>query len=345
MYLHIINYLAFLLVILSLMLIIDIIITFKKPSNLKIVIILIPTILIIRGIGFLYFFHFEYNRWLIELPFSLNAALALIFVSYLYYNKHHWFYYGFAILFFLFGLSFQFYYSVKQINSNIPLSEISKELRMVKGIFSITTFVLFLNLFYKILVSFKPNNQYLYGFRKWLISLFVIFLINFSIVFINQIFKTRIEIFVLTSNILIVIILYFRPRFFNIINLKISQNISFEKKNLESITNPLFINIFFTQQYFLNDDANVGQFCDQLGVKPDILKEYINKNYQMSFSDLINKNRIEYFVELIKSEKYQHFTIEALSQLAGFGSRVHLYNNFKKFHGGKPSDLIKIINS
>ena len=80
-------------------------------------------------------------------------------------------------------------------------------------------------------------------------------------------------------------------------------------------------------------------------MNPEILKDYTNTNYQMTFIDLINKNRVEYFVDLIKFGKYNNYTIEALSQLAGFGSRIHLYNNFKKFHGGKPSDLMKIVRS
>lgn len=65
----------------------------------------------------------------------------------------------------------------------------------------------------------------------------------------------------------------------------------------------------------------------------------------MTFIDLINKNRVLHFVDLIKSGKYNNYTIEALSQLSGFGSRVHLHHNFKKFHGGKPSDLMKIIRT
>ena len=46
MYLHAVNYLAFLFIIISLMLIIDIIINFKKPTDLKIILILIPILLL-----------------------------------------------------------------------------------------------------------------------------------------------------------------------------------------------------------------------------------------------------------------------------------------------------------
>jgi YesN/AraC family two-component response regulator len=61
----------------------------------------------------------------------------------------------------------------------------------------------------------------------------------------------------------------------------------------------------------------------------------------MNFSDLINKSRIDYFINLIKSQKYKDYTIDALSEMTGFGTRQTLYRNFKKFHGGKPTDLFR----
>ncbi len=342
---HALNYLSFLLIILSLMLIIDIIINFKKPTNLKIVLLLIPLVLMVRGYGYIYLFHYEYNRWLIEMPLSINAALSLIFVSYLYYNKFHWFYVSFSVLFILIGMGFQIHYSYKHIEPNIPLINVSNELKVIKGIFSIISFFLFLQLFYKIILSFNPNNQYTVNFKKWLMLLFAVFIVNFSMLFIYQIIKVKVEIIIIIINILIVILLFYRPRFFNVINLKIVNNFSFEKKNNESVSEQLFNTVFFAELYFLNNEANIGQFCNKLNINPEILKDYINTNYQMTFIDLINKNRVEYFVNLIKSGKYNNYTIEALSQLAGFGSRIHLYNNFKKFHGGKPSDLMKIVKS
>ena len=345
MYLHALNYLSFSLVILSLMLIIDVITNFKKPRSLKIVLLLIPVFFIIRGFGYLYLFHFEYNRWLIEMPLSINAALSLIFISYLYYNKFHWFYVAFSILFVLIGTCFQIHYYYKQIEPNIPLIEVSNELKYIKGIFSIFAFFLFLQLFYKIILSFKPNNKFTINFKKWLILLFAVFIVNFSMLFLYQILKVKIEVIIVIINIIIVSLLFYRPRFFNILNLKIVNNISFEKKNIKGVSEQLFNTVFFAEQYFLINEANVGQFCNKLNINPEILKDYTNTNYQMTFIDLINKNRVEYFVNLIKSEKYNNYTIEALSKLAGFGSRIHLYNNFKKFHGGTPSDLIKIIKS
>lgn len=340
---HAINYIAFLLIILSFMLFADIAVNFKKPKNLKIVFLLIPTVIAIRSFGYIYLFHFEYNRWLIDLPFSLNAALSIIFVSYLYYNRYHWFYVGFSISFFLIGLAYHIHYSYQRVGPDLSLMQVSSSLKLVKLIFSTIIFILLVQLFYKIIFSFDPKNEFTAKFKKWLYLLFSIFIINFLFLFVSLLLNFIIEIYVLIINIFLITSLYFRPTFLNVINLNIVNNISFEKKSIASVSEQLFSTIFFAEQYFLNNEANVGQFCGKLNINPEILKDYTFKNYQLSFIDLINKNRVEYFVELIKSGKYNNYTIEALSKLAGFGSRIHLYNNFKRFHGGTPSDLMKIL--
>ncbi|MCF8429106.1 MAG: hypothetical protein K9G64_03155 [Bacteroidia bacterium] len=258
------------------MLFVDIIINFKKPTNLKIILLLIPLVLIVRGYGYIHLFHYEYNRWLIEMPLSINASLSLIFVSYLYYNRFHWFYVGFSILFVLIGMGFQIHYTYKHIEPNIPLIAVSNELKYIKGIFSIFAFFLFLQLFYKIILSFKPNNQFTVDFKKWLILLFAVFIINFLLIFIYQILKFKVEVLIIVINILVVSLLFYRPRFFNVINLKIVNNISFEKKYTEGVSDQLFNTIFFGEQYFLNNEANVGQFCDKLNINSEILKDYTN---------------------------------------------------------------------
>jgi AraC-like DNA-binding protein len=62
----------------------------------------------------------------------------------------------------------------------------------------------------------------------------------------------------------------------------------------------------------------------------------------MTFSDLVNKSRVEYFITLAQSQEYDETTIDNLAEISGFGSRQTLYRNFKKFHGGTPSDLLRI---
>ena len=105
----------------------------------------------------------------------------------------------------------------------------------------------------------------------------------------------------------------------------------------------IFINHFFYQKYYLKMDANMEYFAEIVGFKPEVIRKHISTNYQLSFIELTNKNRVLAFLELVKTDKVKNYTIEGLAKECGFSSRFHLYNNFKKFHGGTPGDYIKTI--
>jgi YesN/AraC family two-component response regulator len=68
--------------------------------------------------------------------------------------------------------------------------------------------------------------------------------------------------------------------------------------------------------------------------------EFIKKQTDDSFIELINKNRISYFKELLKTKRHESFTIEALSEMSGFNNRQAMYVAFKKYEGCTPSDYI-----
>jgi AraC-like DNA-binding protein len=70
-----------------------------------------------------------------------------------------------------------------------------------------------------------------------------------------------------------------------------------------------------------------------------LLTKFIYQNFTTTFNDLVNEARVNYFVTLVADGKHPNYTIESLAQLSGFGSRQSLYKQFKKFHGGTPSDL------
>ena len=70
------------------------------------------------------------------------------------------------------------------------------------------------------------------------------------------------------------------------------------------------------------------------------IKIFIKNNSNESFIELLNKNRVIYFQELLKSKKYKHFTIEALSEMSGFGTKRSMYNSFKNYVGITPTEFI-----
>jgi AraC-like DNA-binding protein len=192
--------------------------------------------------------------------------------------------------------------------------------------------------------SLNDKSIYSIKIKKWtgltILILGAGILNNFASIFLTG------QDYVIRSNSLIIhmsicIFLFYRPAFLNRTELSIMLGKSFRKKVEDVIVADNFIFEFYTSSYFVNKDAFLDELAKKLQVGKVELSEYIYETTKISFSDLVNKSRIGYFITLIESNKYNDYTIEALSELSGFGTRQSLYRNFKKFHGGNPSDLIR----
>jgi AraC-like DNA-binding protein len=100
----------------------------------------------------------------------------------------------------------------------------------------------------------------------------------------------------------------------------------------------LFNGIFFNDYYYLEKDASLVQLAEKLGSTEAVVRDHLQEEYGMGINDLVNKFRTAYMVDLLNDPKNKEFTIEYLSQKAGFPSRSTMYRAFSKFHGGNPSD-------
>jgi len=145
---------------------------------------------------------------------------------------------------------------------------------------------------------------------------------------------------------LLLLLVLYRPRFINTQSIKLVLSNNFRRDDSIRLTDVNFYTPFFTNHYFLQEDATLEQFCIQNAISSnEQFQDQILKKYNMTFSNLVNKNRVDYFIELARSPKYNQYSIDALAKEAGFNSRHHLYKPFKKFHGGTPSDFISSINN
>lgn len=154
------------------------------------------------------------------------------------------------------------------------------------------------------------------------------------------------SIMLIAMALLILLIVLYRPRFINTQSIKLVLSNNFRRDDSFRLTDANFYIPFFTNHYYLQEDATLEQFCVQNAITSnERLQDQILKKYNMTFSNLVNKNRVEYFIELIRSPKYNQYSIDALAKEAGFNSRHHLYKPFKKFHGGTPSEFISSINN
>jgi AraC-like DNA-binding protein len=349
------NFLAlfsFSLILLSLIVVIEIIINFKKPFSIKLILVFFILCTGIRSGGVFYAQNFQYNKWLFELPPTIMLGLSLFFFSFIHESKTKGYIVLLVLLIVLVHIGILSYFTfINPVNNGIYLKDlpgIGIYLNSLKIFFGAIIIVINGWLCYNIYSKFQSDNLYYAKLRVW--SLIILTILFF--LYINNFFKNSkpslsyfFEIITLIGHLSLVLTILFRPVFLNRTNLKISLGNLFTSKSINNIVETEFLEIFFNNLYYLSNESSVEDLRKKLNASADELTNYVYIRYGLSVNDLINKNRINYFIDLINTGKFKNYTIDALSQKAGFNSRFHLYKSFKKFHGGTPSDYLKSVYS
>lgn len=91
------------------------------------------------------------------------------------------------------------------------------------------------------------------------------------------------------------------------------------------------------KQPFLRQDLTLRQLGEQLDLNPKYLSQVINERLEQNFMDFINGYRVDKAKEMLQHPAYQHFTVLAIAQEAGFRSKSAFYEAFKKGTGMTPS--------
>lgn len=92
---------------------------------------------------------------------------------------------------------------------------------------------------------------------------------------------------------------------------------------------------------YLIETLRISDVAESLGVSSHQLSHVINKEYQMSFFNLINGFRIEEIKRRLTDEKFSGYTILAIALDTGFNSSASFYRIFKNHTGLTPSQYIK----
>jgi AraC-like DNA-binding protein len=72
----------------------------------------------------------------------------------------------------------------------------------------------------------------------------------------------------------------------------------------------------------------------------------ISENYRKTFLEYLNGYRIREAKMLLKEQneggEYAHYTVQAIGEMVGFGSRSVFYEAFKQIVGVSPSEYKKV---
>ena len=342
--------------ILSILVLFDLIIRFKRPRLLKLFFFIL-----ISSTGAICFtsylgLHTLQNTFIAIVAKSLVAASIINIFSIIYYPLvKRWvvFYSILLVVFTCFSLWYNTYiehYYLQSIQHNVMMgSDAGLPFIFVwlHRILLFGYFILFIFLWYQMIKKYSSENIYFEKIKKWrtlvLVEMIVVFILYIPLPYVSK-GKELGDYSTILLSLYNLLLIFYRPTFLNNSSLKITLGDSFNKEKTTSFKESDFINAFYTDLYFINNDASMEKLAKKLNVSTNDLYKYVYYKYSMTFNDLLNKSRVDYFIELIDSKKFSLYTIEALAREAGFTSRQHLYKPFRKFHGGSPSDYIESIN-
>ena len=193
------------------------------------------------------------------------------------------------------------------------------------------------------------TNLYELKIKRWVLS-YIIFLLMLAItnfLLLISVSKNTFTIYddsIITSFILrfsFILFVLFRPKFLDDDRYSMSFNELLIKN--KGIAFKDFEFIFYSNHYYLLPDANMDDLALKLNVSKNELSIFLRDEIEENFTELLNKNRIEYLKELLNAKKYESFTIEALSEMAGFNNRRSMYNAFNKYVGQTPTEFIQSL--
>ncbi len=347
----VLHYLQVIIITIALLTFAELLIKFKHPFFLKLMLLLMTIAVAFNAFGVIYHLQFGYNRWLVELPRVVFGAAGFNFFAYIYNQQIKRYTMLIGGLVVLAQLSALVYFSfIVHYDEQIDMSTV-KNFRLLKGgirlVVSTFLVVFMIDVYKKLLKKYQSDNIYFAQMRQW--SLFAMICttlcyLSYQIIFIYQNITLPTSIILKgLADLTCVLFILFRPKFLNNTHLKITLSETFNFKTLDEMNPELFMRHFYSHHYYLNRDANAVSFCEQLQITAEVLRDFVEEKYHLSFIDLVNKHRVTYFIDLLNTGKFNHYTLDALAQMSGFNTRQNLTKAFKKYHGGTPSDLMKAL--
>ena len=118
------------------------------------------------------------------------------------------------------------------------------------------------------------------------------------------------------------------------------EDSTLDEEELKKIYNKT-IDLLNDKKYFLNKNVKLSDLAAEIGHNERMVSKAINKFGSGNFNKFINTFRVDYSKNLLIGGDFDHYTIEAIAEEAGFSNKVSFYNSFKSHVGMSPSEFKK----
>jgi hypothetical protein len=175
------SHLAIVVIVLSLITMMEVIVNFKRPSSLKIILLVILFCIILHTAGITFYFNYLSYRRLIVIPSAIFMIASLFFVSLLFKNKMSKYLLVFGVIIFVFqSINVLVYLFISPVSKSLLVSDIPPA-GSEQSLFRICVliYILFTNIKLLSTIIQKHKSRNIYFKELVLPATFIIVLVGF----------------------------------------------------------------------------------------------------------------------------------------------------------------------
>ncbi len=175
--------------------------------------------------------------------------------------------------------------------------------------------------------------------RRWLINLIIGIALIWLAFFIQLTLDSFLSYFVATTTAAVVlyVLAFWAIKRQKVLFGKRRKNVSIAVSQIAESIRILFEEEHVYRQF----DLTLNTIAERLGVRPYLVSQTINENFQKSLPELINEYRVADMKHQLCDPDKKDISIEAMAYDSGFATPSAFYASFKKFTGMTPGQFRK----
>lgn len=93
------------------------------------------------------------------------------------------------------------------------------------------------------------------------------------------------------------------------------------------------------EKAYLNTKLKVDEVAEAIHSSQREISFLLKKHKNQNFNSFINQYRVEEVLRIFNDANYEHYKLESIAMMSGFGSKQSFYNTFEAVVGEKPASF------